>query len=71
MQRENLRVRRREILSCGECLDFCSRFLRRRYCATPPSPSPFGVPFANLEALMIHMSKSKGKLLMNLKFEGS
>ena len=68
MQRENLRVRR------GGAPIFVSNFIRRRYCATPPSPSPFGVPFANLEAHMIHISKSKSKLLNNnikLKAESS
>ena len=40
-------------------LDFCLEFY------SAPSPSPFGVPFAKLEALMIHISKSKSKLLTN------
>ena len=53
MQRENLRVRR------GGAPIFASAFL------LAPSPSPFGVPFANLEAHMIHISKNKSKLLNN------
>ena len=57
MQRENLRVRR------GGAPIFAHVFF------LAPSPSPFGVPFANLEAHMIHISKSKSKLLSNLKLE--
>ena len=58
MQRENLRVRR------GGAPIFVQNFIQ------PPSPSPFGVPFAKLEAHMIHISKSKSKLLSNQKIGG-
>ena len=50
MQRENLRVRR------GGAPIFAHVFFRRRYCATPSSPSPFGVPFAKLEGDMLHIA---------------
>ena len=53
MQRENLRVRR------GGAPIFAHVFF------LAPSPLPFGVPFAKLEVHMLHISKSKSKLLSN------